>query len=92
MTLVPKAQTISITELGSLGASSTTSMDDYGFEARPQHLLQWNALNPMAFKSLKTIEAEVVRMTAEMLHGGDDAVGTMTSGGTESILMAMKAP
>ena len=50
-----------------------------------------NALNPMAFKSLKTLEAEVVRMTAEMLHGSEEAVGTMTSGGTESILMAMKA-
>ena len=35
-----------------------------------------NALNPMAFKSLKTLEAEVVRMTAEMLHGSEEAVGT----------------
>ena len=26
-----------------------------------------------------------------MLHGGDETVGTMTSGGTESILMAVKA-
>ena len=30
-------------------------------------------------------------MTATMLHGGDETVGTMTSGGTESILMAVKA-
>lgn len=50
-----------------------------------------NGLNPMAFKSLKRMEAEVVRMTADMLHGGEEAVGTMTSGGTESILMAVKA-
>ena len=50
-----------------------------------------NGLNPMAFKSLKVLESEVVRSTAEMLHGAEDAVGTMTSGGTESILMAMKA-
>lgn len=50
-----------------------------------------NGLNPMAFKSLKKMEADVVRMTADMLHGDDQAVGTMTSGGTESILMAVKA-
>lgn len=50
-----------------------------------------NLLNPMAFKSLKRMETEVVRMTASMLHGPADAVGTMTSGGTESILLAVKA-
>ncbi len=50
-----------------------------------------NGLNPMAFQSLKQMEADVVSMTADMLHGGPDAVGTMTSGGTESILMAVKA-
>ncbi|MBI1947983.1 MAG: aspartate aminotransferase family protein [Deltaproteobacteria bacterium] len=50
-----------------------------------------NGLNPMAFQSLKRMEAEVVRMAANLLHGGPDAVGTMTSGGTESLLMAVKA-
>lgn len=50
-----------------------------------------NALNPMAFKSLKRMEAEVVQMTASLLHGGPEACGTMTTGGTESILMAVKA-
>ncbi len=49
-----------------------------------------NLLNPMAFKSLKGMEAEVVRMTANMLNGPADTVGTMTSGGTESILLAAK--
>ncbi len=50
-----------------------------------------NGLNPMAFQSLRRMEAEVVRMAASMLHGGPDTVGTMTSGGTESILLAVKA-
>lgn len=50
-----------------------------------------NLLNPMAFQSLKRMESEVVRMTANMLNAPDDAVGTMTSGGTESILLAVKA-
>ncbi|MCU0656785.1 MAG: aspartate aminotransferase family protein [Polyangiaceae bacterium] len=49
-----------------------------------------NALNPMAFKSLRRMEAEVVRMTASMLHGDEQVAGTMTTGGTESILMAVK--
>ena len=30
-------------------------------------------------------------MTASMMHGDEEACGTMTSGGTESILMACKA-
>jgi glutamate/tyrosine decarboxylase-like PLP-dependent enzyme len=50
-----------------------------------------NFLNPMAFKSLKRMEAEVVTMTIDMLNGGEACVGTMTSGGTESVLMAVKA-
>ncbi|MDW8246270.1 MAG: aspartate aminotransferase family protein [Sandaracinaceae bacterium] len=53
--------------------------------------LSENALNPFAFQSLRRLEAEVVRMTASMLHGDANAVGTMTSGGTESILLAVKA-
>ncbi len=50
-----------------------------------------NFLNPMAFRSLKRMETEVVRMSAALFGGDDDVVGTMTSGGTESILMAVKA-
>lgn len=49
-----------------------------------------NYLNPMAFKSLKQFETDIVRMTATMLHGDENVVGTITSGGTESILMAIK--
>jgi glutamate/tyrosine decarboxylase-like PLP-dependent enzyme len=50
-----------------------------------------NALNTMAFPSLGEIQSEVVRIVADLLHGGDEASGFMTSGGTESILMAVKA-
>ncbi len=49
-----------------------------------------NGLSPGAFKSLKKFEAEVIGMTADLL-GGAEATGNMTSGGTESILMAVKA-
>jgi sphinganine-1-phosphate aldolase len=49
-----------------------------------------NGLNPMAFKSLKRMELDVVRMAAGLFHGDDNVVGTMTSGGTESLLLAVK--
>jgi glutamate/tyrosine decarboxylase-like PLP-dependent enzyme len=50
-----------------------------------------NALGPMAFPSLKEMEAEVVGMGLSLLHAPEGAAGSMTSGGTESILMAVKA-
>jgi sphinganine-1-phosphate aldolase len=50
-----------------------------------------NALNPAVFPSLKNMENEVVQMTASFLHGDESVSGTMTSGGTESIFMAVKA-
>ena len=46
-----------------------------------------NYLNPMAFKSIKQMEHEVVKMGAELLGGDDKTVGVVTSGGTESILL-----
>ncbi|MFT7580875.1 MAG: sphinganine-1-phosphate aldolase [Myxococcota bacterium] len=49
-----------------------------------------NALNPIAFKSLKRMESEVVEMTGGLLNGPDSTVGTMTLGGTESLLLAVK--
>lgn len=49
-----------------------------------------NALHPEVFPSIRKFEAETIRMTASMLHGSDETCGTLTSGGTESILMAMK--
>ncbi|MEM7036809.1 MAG: aspartate aminotransferase family protein [Bacteroidota bacterium] len=49
-----------------------------------------NALNPTAFPSLRRFESEVVQMTASLFHGDDEVEGTMSSGGTESILLAIK--
>ncbi len=51
--------------------------------------LYTNGLSVAAFRSLQKLESEVIAMTAELL-GGSEAVGNMTSGGTESILMAIK--
>lgn len=49
-----------------------------------------NGLNPMAFRSLRQFEGDVVRMTANLLHGDEQVVGTMSSGGTESIMLAVR--
>ncbi|MDR2753407.1 MAG: aspartate aminotransferase family protein [Oscillospiraceae bacterium] len=49
-----------------------------------------NGLNPFVFQSLKRIETEVLGMAADLFHGDENVVGTLTSGGSESILMAVK--
>ncbi|CAL8257022.1 unnamed protein product [Lota lota] len=50
-----------------------------------------NPLHPDIFPGVRKMEAEVVRMTCSLFHGGPESCGTVTSGGTESILMACKA-
>lgn len=65
-----------------------------------------NALDPTTFPSVAAMERDVVAFARRMLHGdrasssgsgirgfdhgGDDVVGTVTSGGTESCLLAVK--
>ncbi len=49
-----------------------------------------NGLNPTAFPSLSKFENEIVAMASNLLGGNDKVAGTMTSGGTESLLMAVK--
>ncbi len=50
-----------------------------------------NGLGPLAFPSLKQMEEEVVGMGLSLLHAPEGAHGTITSGGTDSITMAVKA-
>ena len=50
-----------------------------------------NGLGPMAFPSLKQMEDEVVSMGLGLLHAPEGAAGNITSGGTDSITMAVKA-
>lgn len=49
-----------------------------------------NGLNPSAFKSLKRLENDIIASTVDLLHGPADACGVVTSGGTESCLLAVK--
>jgi sphinganine-1-phosphate aldolase len=60
-------------------------------EAVAQMFLHENALNVAAFPSLAEIQSEVVGACAELFHAPAGAAGFMTSGGTESILSAVKA-
>lgn len=49
-----------------------------------------NGLGPLAFPSLDQMEKEVVAMGLDLLHGPEGSTGAMTSGGTDSITMAIK--
>ncbi len=49
-----------------------------------------NALNPTATPSLAELEAETVSMCADLFNGDENVRGNITTGGTESILMAVK--
>ncbi len=49
-----------------------------------------NALYINLYPSLSELEREVVSSVASVLGGGAETVGNMTSGGTESIMMAVK--
>lgn len=50
-----------------------------------------NAVGLYAFPSVAKLEAEVVEMGIGLLGGGPRSGGTFTSGGTESIFLAIKA-
>ncbi|ABC62144.1 putative sphingosine-1-phosphate lyase [Erythrobacter litoralis HTCC2594] len=50
-----------------------------------------NGLGPLAFPSLAQMEREVIEMALSLLRGPEGAAGAMTSGGTDSITMAVKA-
>jgi len=49
-----------------------------------------NALGPLAFPSLARMERDVVDMGLELLHAPPEACGNITSGGSESIFLAVK--
>jgi sphinganine-1-phosphate aldolase len=77
--------------------SAARSRDQY--DSEPENLLwkSWelfmhtNALNPTIYPSLRRMENEVVSMTSWMLSGDVNVAGSLTSGGTESVLMAVKS-
>jgi sphinganine-1-phosphate aldolase len=70
--------------------SGLSALDDLA--AAAQAAFQWtNALDPTAFPSVARIEDDLVGAALELLCGPPGAVGTLTSGGTESCLLAVLA-
>jgi sphinganine-1-phosphate aldolase len=63
--------------------------EEIGKLAYTEYLTE-NGIDATAFPSLKKMENEVVHFCKEILRGGNQVVGTMTTGGTESILLAVK--
>jgi glutamate/tyrosine decarboxylase-like PLP-dependent enzyme len=58
-------------------------------EAVAAEYLHENYLNPFAFPSLLRMEREVVAMAADLVHGNPRG-GKLTSGGTESLFLAVQ--
>ena len=50
-----------------------------------------NPLHLDVFPQIRKMEAEVVQWSVNFFNGGEKGCGIMTSGGTESIMMAMRA-
>lgn len=55
-----------------------------------KEFLYTNPLHPDVFPDIKIMEAEVVSMIKNLFNGGENSCGNITSGGTESILLACK--
>jgi len=70
------------------GPSEVSALGQAAFDA----FFSENALGAArAFPSLQRMEREVIEMGLDLFSAPEGASGNMTSGGTESILMAMKA-
>jgi sphinganine-1-phosphate aldolase len=70
--------------------SGLSEIDDLASRAYMAYL-SVNGLDPTVFPSLVRLENDVVAAAATLLHGDERVVGTFTSGGTESCMLAVKA-
>ena len=53
--------------------------------------IESNPLHMVQFSNISQLEAEIIRITLDLFHGPEESCGLTTSGGTESILLAMLA-
>ncbi|MFT7519270.1 MAG: sphinganine-1-phosphate aldolase [Kiritimatiellia bacterium] len=65
-------------------------IEQVGKDAYMRYLSE-NALDPTEFPSLLKFENDIISMAADFLGGDEHVVGNFTSGGTESIMLAVKA-
>jgi sphinganine-1-phosphate aldolase len=87
---VPQSHEVASIMQSQLVASGAGTEVDDAVKFAFSKSMHTNALNPTAFPSLLLYETEVVSMCADLLHGDGAVAGSMTSGGTESVLMAFK--
>ena len=59
--------------------------------AAAEQFLPVNGLDPTTYASVARLERDLVTFTRSVLHGDDEVVGSVTSGGTESCLLAVKS-
>src|SRR5690349_20814717 len=64
-------------------------IDEVGKAAYMAYLTE-NGLDPTTFPSLLRFENDIIDMARRHLGGDDNVVGNFTSGGTESIILAVK--
>ena len=88
---VSQSQQVAGVVQAQLAASGAGTDVDSGVKFAFSKTMHTNALNPTAFPSLLLYENEVVSMCADLMHGDGLVAGSMTSGGTESVLMAFKS-
>ena len=53
--------------------------------------IESNPLHIVEFANIGQLEAEIIRMSLNLFHGPEGSCGLTTSGGTESILLALLA-
>lgn len=70
--------------------SGIEGLDDLMAEAATA-FLPVNGLDPTTFTSVAVLERDVVAFARQITSGDGDVVGSVTSGGTESILLAVKS-
>ncbi len=70
--------------------SGLPEVDRLGREAVAAYAAS-NGLDPTSFPSLLTMENELVGFACDLLSAPPTAVGSVTSGGTESVLLAVQA-
>jgi sphinganine-1-phosphate aldolase len=63
---------------------------EVGKQAYMMYLTE-NALDPASFPSLLQFENDIIGLVSKQLNGDSEVVGNFTSGGTESIICAVKA-
>ncbi|WP_338748697.1 pyridoxal phosphate-dependent decarboxylase family protein [Janibacter alittae] len=70
--------------------SGIAAVDEIGREALTAFAAS-NGLDPTAFPSLAAMESDLVGLARDLLHGPESTVGVATSGGTESLVLAVLA-